>query len=92
MSYWIRFHPRAHKEFLGLDKALRDRIGSRLSALAENPRPHGSERLTGKVRAFRRLRVGDYRVCYTVDDKGLAVTLVEVGHRSRVYRDLDRAP
>jgi len=90
MTYQVRVEPRARRFYLSLDKPLRDRIGAAIDSLADDPRPYESESLTGILRVFRKIRVGNYRVCYTVDDKSRLVTVVEVEHRSRVYGDLAR--
>ena len=52
--------------------------------LADNPRRHGSAEPTG--RDGRRIRIGDYRVLYTIDDSANTVTVFQVGHRRDVYR------
>ena len=53
-------------------------------ALAEDPRPHGWQKLTGEDKY--RIRQGDYRVVYTIEDAVVTVTVVRVAHRSDVYR------
>ena len=56
-----------------------------MSALAEEPRPPGSRKLTGSEDVFR-IRVGDYRVLYSVEQRRLIVIVFKVGHRRDVYR------
>ena len=90
MTYRVRLRPHAEKELLALPVGVRRRLIARLEALADDPRPHGSWPLKGRLRAYRRMRVGNYRVCYTITEKARQVTVVEVGHRSRVYDDLGR--
>ena len=58
---------------------------ARIRGLAEDPRPPGSERLSGHDRY--QLRQGDYRVVYAVDDEERIVEIFKVGHRREVYRD-----
>lgn len=60
------------------------RIVSRIQALADNPRPPGGEKLSGQERY--RIRQGDYRILYEVNDARQAVTVVKIGHRREVYR------
>jgi mRNA interferase RelE/StbE len=60
------------------------RIVEKIEALADDPRPAGSVKLTGH--GAYRIRVGDYRVIYAVADDQLVVLVVEVGHRREVYR------
>ena len=63
---------------------IRERILKHLLALEENPRPSGIKKLQGQD-SFR-LRVGDYRVLYSIDDKDKQVFILGVGHRREVYR------
>jgi len=90
VTYRIRLEPAARKGLLRLEKPVRQRIGSHIDALATNPRPVDSEQLTGALRPFRRVRIGDYRVCYHIDDDARIVTVVEIAHRSKAYKTLNR--
>lgn len=63
---------------------LRDRIRSAIDGLAMDPRPHGVVKLAG--RDDYRIRVGDYRVVYAVDDGELLVLVARIAHRQEVYR------
>ena len=65
-------------------KRQRQRIVSRIRTLAGDPRPPGCEKLTGQDRY--RVRQGQYRIVYSVEDDALVVYVVKVGHRSDVYR------
>ena len=66
-------------------KAGRQRLVARIEALAEDPRPPGCEKLAGHSNRYR-VRQGDYRVVYSVDDAERVVLIVKVGHRREVYR------
>jgi len=68
---------------------LQARLGRRIDSLAENPRPQGIKKLAGEDDLFR-LRVGDYRIIYQIQEKRLVVLVVGVGHRADVYRGLRR--
>jgi mRNA interferase RelE/StbE len=70
-----------------LDKPVRRRVQVAIDGLGENPRPSGVVALQG-LRGAYRLRVGNYRVIYTVDDNRLVVLVVDLGHRREIYRDL----
>lgn len=59
-------------------------VADRISRLAENPRPQGSEKLASDVRY--RVRQGPYRIVYEVDDASRIVRVVKIGHRRDVYR------
>ena len=63
---------------------LRERIGSAIEALAADPRPPGAATLAG--RDDYRVRVGDYRIVYAVDDAARAVIVAQIAHRREVYR------
>ncbi len=60
------------------------RILARMRTLAEDPRPPGTEKLSGEDKY--RLRQGNYRILYTVNDADICVVIVKVGHRREVYR------
>lgn len=82
--YRLEFRPAALKALRRLDQRNADRIHAALALLAHEPRPPASRKLTGR-NAYR-VRVGDYRIIYTIDDQGRVVVVVIVGHRSDVYR------
>lgn len=87
MPYRIEFKSEARRRLLHLDRPLRRRIEARINALADDPRPHGVETLTGPEKLYR-VRVGDYRIIYTIEDRVLMVLVVRVGHRREVYRGM----
>jgi mRNA interferase RelE/StbE len=70
---------------LRLPKADNGRIIARIEALADNPRPQGYEKLAGS--SAYRIRQGDYRIIYTINDGTIVVEMIRVGHRRDVYRD-----
>ncbi len=84
MKYELRILPSAEREIDKLSREVHDRISKKILTLEDNPRPVSVKKLSG--REEYRLRIGDYRVLYTIDDKnGLAIILA-VGHRKEVYR------
>ena len=83
MSYRIELRPAAVRALKKLDPPIRRRIQGAITLLAEDPRPPASRPLRGRP-AFR-VRVGDYRVIYTIADDVLLVVVVTVGHRRDVY-------
>jgi mRNA interferase RelE/StbE len=87
VSYRIEFLSSAQREFLGLSKSDRRRMGARIDALAENPRPSGCVKMSGQ-RNLWRIRAGDYRVLYTIDDVPMIVAITKVAHRRDVYRGI----
>ena len=84
MKYQVRIIPSAEKEMDKLPALIHARISRQILLLEDNPRPKGAKKLSG--REEYRLRAGDYRVLYTIDDKGHVVTVFAVGHRREVYR------
>lgn len=83
-SYEILINRDAEKEIRAFPKADIARIVKKILTLANNPRPHGSEKLKGKE--GYRIREGLYRIVYIVDDAAKKVTIVKTGHRKEVYR------
>jgi mRNA interferase RelE/StbE len=83
-SYNLRIKPSAAKELEALPKKDRQRVAARIRGLARDPRPQGGETLSGQD--LYRVRQGDYRVLYTVDDPALLVVIYKIGHRREVYR------
>ena len=83
-SYKLLIKSSAAKELEALPAKDRSRIVARIEALAGNPRPPGSEKLSGEEKY--RLRQGDYRVLYSIQDASATVTIVKIGHRREVYR------
>ena len=88
MAWTLEFKRSAEREFDRLPRALQERLGPRIDQLAENRQPRGSRKLEGSD--LYRIRVGDYRVIYSVDDDGRVVVVTRVRHRSRAYRGLSR--
>jgi len=83
-NYDLRIKPSAVKELEALQATDRRRIVSKIQNLAVEPRPQGCEKLTGQDRF--RLRQGDFRILFEVDDGLRTVTIVKIGHRRDVYR------
>jgi mRNA interferase RelE/StbE len=83
-GYSIFFKESVRKDLSGIASHDLKRIMERISALSENPRPAGSEKLVGQDRY--RVRQGSYRIVYSVQDAELTVWVVKVGHRKEVYR------
>lgn len=83
-SYRLEVKRSAAKEVADLPKADCQRIVAKLQALADDPRPHGAEKLTGDDKY--RVRQGNYRILYEIDDASKTVTIVKVGNRKEVHR------
>lgn len=83
MTYQIELRPAAVRALKGIDHQDRDRIRGAIALLGQDPRPPGARALKG--RPGLRVRVGDYRIIYTIDDNVLVVAVITVGHRKNVY-------
>lgn len=84
MTYRVEFTPSAAKVLRLLDSVAATRIRGAIMLLAHDPRPPGARRLTG--RPGYRVRVGDYRIIYVIEDEALLILVVALGHRKAVYR------
>lgn len=83
-TYEIEFRPAALRELRKIDRSTQPRIQGAIALLAIDPRPPASRQLRG--RDGYRLRVGDYRIIYTIDDGVLLIVVVTIGHRREVYQ------
>ncbi|TDI47719.1 MAG: type II toxin-antitoxin system RelE/ParE family toxin [Acidobacteria bacterium] len=84
--YEVKLTKRAHKELAALDRVTQQRIDKRLLKLAEEPFPPDAEKLSGIDEDWYRVRVGDDRIIYDVDEGRLIVLVIRIGHRREVYR------
>ena len=84
-AYDVELTARARKQYKALDPAIRDRIRAALHSLADNPAPPAVKALAGHQDLLR-IRVGDWRIIYHADHGRMLVVVVDVGHRSSVYR------
>ena len=84
-SYTIRFDRQVKKDFRSISAQDIKRIKSAIQALSSNPRPNGCTKLKGS-KDYYRIRVGSYRIVYSIEDENLLILVVRVGHRRDVYR------
>ena len=85
MDYRIEFTRRALKQFKSLTREIQLRLRPQIESLAKDPRPSGVKKLSASEDLYR-IREGDYRVIYRVQDKVLLVLVLKVGHRRDIYR------
>jgi mRNA interferase RelE/StbE len=83
-GYKLLTKPSAAKELEALPKKDRQRVVTKIRKLSDDPRPPGCEKLS--VHNLYRVRQGNYRVLYMVEDVELVVVIVAIGHRREVYR------
>ena len=84
MSYAVTIHTPAKKSLCRLPDNIQTRIARAMLALETNPRPSGVVKLAG--REGWRIRAGDYRVIYTINDAKKEVVIFAIGHRREIYR------
>lgn len=85
-QYKVFFKKSVEKDFKTIPKKELQRILSKIKSFQNNPRPVGSEKLTGQERY--RLRQGRYRIVYSIQDYELTVWGVKVGHRKEIYKKI----
>ena len=83
-KYALEIKQSAQKELDALDDALFSRVDRKIQALAEAPRPAGCKKLKGYKDQWR-MRAGDWRVLYIIDDIAKLVTVTRIAHRREVY-------
>ena len=88
VAYTVTLRPQARRTLSRLDGPARKAVAQAIDALADDPRPHGVRAIQGH-RPYLRVRSGDYRVIYAVDDAARTVRIAVIGHRRDVYRNLD---
>ncbi len=84
-SYSVALSPAAEREWRKLEGDARERVTAVLLALEDDPRPTGVAKLQSAADRWR-VRVGDHRVIYRVNDEGRKVTVLRIAHRREVYR------
>ncbi len=85
--YRVQLLPQAERELAALPREAQQRIDVKIKSLADHPRPPGVEKLAGAEGLYR-VRVGDYRVVYSIHSDVLLVLVVRIGHRGEVYQRL----
>jgi mRNA interferase RelE/StbE len=87
VAYLVKFKPSAERAFRKLPAEQRRRVAAKIEPLAGNPRPAGVELLEASERLYR-VRTGDYRIIYQIQDAALLVLVVRIGNRREIYRKL----
>jgi len=86
VTYRTELTPAAARDLRKLPRDVLRRVHAVLVVLSETPRPPKAQRLVGELREYLRVRVGDFRIVYLVDDDRLVVCVIRVRHRKDVYR------
>lgn len=87
MAYQISIAPAAERQLKKLPEQVVAQIVPLLKSLAEDPRPVGVKKLKGGDGIWR-VRTGDYRILYTVEDRKLTILVLSIDHRKQVYKGL----
>ena len=89
VAYRIEVTPRARKDLKGLPKRERQRVAEQIDILKADPRPTGCKKLKGRE-DFYRIRVGNYRVVYQIENEVLLILIVRIGDRKEIYEIIRR--
>jgi mRNA interferase RelE/StbE len=85
MEYQLTFLPAALRSIKKLPLQVVEKLKPHLEQLSKNPRPLGCKKLKGQTELWR-VRAGDYRIIYQIDDGKLVILVVAVGHRKDIYQ------
>ena len=85
MSWGLELFPSARKGLRAIPRDVRERIAARIDGLVDDPRPRDARSLMGSMRGLRRLRVGEYRVVYRLDEVRKVVTVTDIAHGHDAY-------
>lgn len=86
MGFAVELAPAARRQLTKLDRPIQERLYRRMKRLETDPRPHGAVQLQGTSETFYRVREGDWRIIYTIENDRLIVLVVRIAHRSKAYR------
>ncbi len=85
MPYSVKIKKSAQKEIRNIPKSDYKKIISKIFSLEDNPRPYGYKKLKGNYTDYYRVRVGIYRIIYTIEDDILTIEVIKIGHRKDIY-------
>ncbi|MBW4659556.1 MAG: type II toxin-antitoxin system RelE/ParE family toxin [Drouetiella hepatica Uher 2000/2452] len=86
MNYQVVIKPSAQRQLKKLTPAIQSNLISLIESLSQQPRPSGCKKLKGRQNQYR-VRSGDYRIVYSIEDTFLIVRVVKVGHRRDIYEE-----
>ena len=84
-QYAVEIEPVAWNVLMTMPDRIQEQILTAIEGLESQPRPQNAKRLTGKWRGFYRIRSGNYRVIYTIENERLVVVVIKIGDRRDVY-------
>ncbi len=83
-KYGVEIKPSARRELEKLNNTFLTRVAPKIESLGGNPRPPGCRKLRG-YKDLWRIRVGDYRVVYVIDDDNKVISVIRIAHRKDIY-------
>ena len=86
MSYEVLIKPAAQRQLKKLPRTVQADLIALIEQLAQDPRPPGCKKLKGRQSQYR-VRLGDYRVIYSIEEEALVVRVIKVGHRRDIYEE-----
>jgi mRNA interferase RelE/StbE len=86
LSYQVLVKPAARRQLKKLPPLVQKHLIDLIDSLAEQPRPLGSKKLKGRQNQYR-VRSGNYRVLYSIEDESLVIRIIKVGHRRDIYEE-----
>lgn len=87
MAFVVEYKKSVEKELRKISAVDLGAIVGKIELLVDNPRPEGSAKLKGSVDLFR-IRHGDYRVVYQIDEGKVCILIIRIGHRREIYKNL----
>ncbi|MBI9110258.1 type II toxin-antitoxin system RelE/ParE family toxin [Maridesulfovibrio ferrireducens] len=84
--YEVEFTKKAYRQFKKFPAKIQDQLQETIEGLEEDPRPQGYTKLSGKLNDFYRVRSGNYRIIYSIEDKELTVYLLKIADRKKIYK------
>jgi mRNA interferase RelE/StbE len=86
MSYQVSIKPAAQRQFKKLPLTIQEDLFAIIEGLSEEPRPLGCKKLKGRKNQYR-VRSGNYRIIYGIEDASLVVEVIKIGHRRDIYEE-----
>jgi len=86
--YTIKLDRRIKKDLRSIPSNKVQQIKAAIANLANNTRPSSCKKLKGETNNYYRIRVGQYRIVYTIEDAELIILVIRIGHRSDIYKNL----
>jgi mRNA interferase RelE/StbE len=87
MRYSIKIKKNVKKLLFRLPNNIVKKVSNKIDTLSENPRPVGCKKITNTINKYR-IRIGNYRILYSINDDILIIEVIKIAHRKDIYRNL----